>query len=155
MLTIFTALLAGGAALGPNNAAAMSQDRPAAAKSADPSQDYAMAKQASDTGDYQKAIGLLNKVVAADPRNADAYNLLGYSHRNTGELTKAAVFYRRALSIDPEHRGALEYQGELFIMQGSLTAAEENLAKLAKLCPDGCDARKELETALVKAKGGA
>jgi len=151
ILMTVCALFAAGALATPQLASAMSQDKPAMDKS-DPAQDYAMAKKASDAGEYDKAIMFANKVVAADPKNADAYNLLGYAHRKTGQLTKAAVYYRRALSIDPNHQGALEYQGELFIMQGSLGAAEENLAKLMKLCPNGCEARSELESALAKAR---
>ena len=68
------------------------------------------------------------------------------------QLAKAAAYYKQALAINPEHQGALEYQGELFIMMGSLDAAESNLAKLIKLCPSGCDARSELESALAKAR---
>jgi Flp pilus assembly protein TadD len=122
---------------------------------ANAAQDYAMAKKASDAGDYEKAIMFAKKVVAADPKNADAYNLLGYSSRKMGKLVNAAAYYKQALSIDPNHQGALEYQGELFIMQGSLDAAKSNLAKLTKLCPNGCEARSSLENALAKAGAGS
>ncbi len=53
-----------------------------------------------------------------------------FSYRKTGDLDRAASHYDQALKLDPKHKGALEYQGELFLMQGNRAAAEANLAKL-------------------------
>ena len=46
----------------------------------------------------------------------------------------AEKFYNEALRIDPNHRGALEYSGELYLMKGDLARAEERLAALDKAC---------------------
>ena len=67
-------------------------------------------------------------------RNADAYNLLGFSHRKLGDFRKAMAFYAEALRIDPSHKGAHEYIGEAYLETGNLSKAKEHLAKLDKIC---------------------
>lgn len=98
---------------------------------------------------YALAIKKLQQIVKADKQNADAWNLLGYSARKSGDTDTAANAYQQALSIDKDHLGALEYQGELFITLGKLDNANNNLNRLKELCPDGCDELEELENALV------
>lgn len=100
---------------------------------------------------YKQAIGKLNNVVKADSKNADAWNLLGYSNRKMGNYKKAGKAYKKSLRYDPEHKGALEYQGELFIETNKLKKARENLDRLAQLCPSGCEELHDLEKALAAA----
>ena len=75
--------------------------------------DFVQAAKLFEAGDYAGAIPLLRKSVDADPNNADAYNLLGFSHRKLGDVDMALAHYRRALEMEPGHRGANEYLGEL------------------------------------------
>jgi len=105
------------------------------------------ARAAIYSGDYSGAISTLLDVVDTAPDNADALNLLGYASRKSGDLERAGVFYDAALQINPNHLGALEYQGELFIMLGDMAAAEANLAKLAAAC-GACEEHAELAAAL-------
>ena len=39
--------------------------------------------------------------------------------RKLGNMEMAAKNYEKALSLDPKHKGALEYQGQLFIIHES------------------------------------
>src|SRR5262245_65689255 len=73
---------------------------------------YAEAERAVKRGDYPAAIRLLEGVVAKNDRDADAYNLLGYSVRKSGDAAKAIPIYDKALAIDPKHSGAHEYRSE-------------------------------------------
>ena len=107
----------------------------------------ARAQAAVEAGDYAGALRLLQPIVAAEPRNADALNLVGFASRKLGQLDQAAAFYRAALAVDPNHLGALEYQGELFVMTGDMAAAQANLAKLEALC-GSCEAWQDLAAAL-------
>lgn len=100
---------------------------------------------------YEEAIEELDKVLSKDKKNADAWNLFGYASRKTGNLVSADKAYARALDLNPEHLGALEYQGELFIMQGRIDMAKGNLAVLETLCPDSCAEREDLSEALANA----
>ena len=80
---------------------------------------------------------------------------MGFALRKSGKFDAAELAYAQALRLDPHHRGALEYQGELFLALSDLTAAEANLARLAALCPGGCDERAELAAAITKWRMGA
>lgn len=97
---------------------------------------------------WTDAIEKLSRIVEENPQNADAYNLLGYSFRNAGNTTRAMQAYRRALTLDPKHTGALEYQGVLFVMLGDLDQANANLAKIEAICGTGCEEYKDLAEAI-------
>lgn len=81
-------------------------------------------------------------------QHADIYNLLGFSLRKSGDIPRAATYYAKALDFDPNHKGALEYQGEMFVETGQIEKAKANLEKLIKLCPTGCEEREDLESAI-------
>jgi tetratricopeptide (TPR) repeat protein len=84
-------------------------------------------------------------------QHADLYNLIGFSSRKSGDMKQAATFYAKALDFDANHKGALEYQGEMYVELGQLDRAKGNLAKLATLCPAGCEEREDLEKAIASA----
>lgn len=101
-------------------------------------------------GKYQQAIEILNQATESEPTNADAWNLLGYASRKESKLELSSEAYEKALRIDPDHKDALEYQGELFLLQEDIAAAKHNLAKLASLCPEGCEQLKMLREAITE-----
>lgn len=143
-------LLAGGPALAAGGTADSFQPPKAASGWA---AEYDTAVKAINAGRYQDAITLLENVVTQQPKNADALNYLGFAHRKLGTKDKSLFYYQAALTSDPNHKGAREYLGELYIQMGDLPKAEEQLATLAKLCPSGCAERNELTAAIAKAKG--
>ena len=106
------------------------------------------AKDAVEDGRYDEAIELLDRLNREDPNNADVLNLLGYSNRKVGNLDEAFDLYQQALSVDPKHRGANEYLGELYLETDQLAKAEERLAQLKKSCFFGCEEFDELEEAI-------
>ena len=89
-----------------------------------------------------------------DAGNADWNNLMGYSLRkaSTPDLAAAERFYNEALRIDPKHRGALEYSGELYLMLGNLPKAEQRLAALDKACLLPCEEYTDLKKAVARYK---
>ncbi|MFM9843123.1 MAG: tetratricopeptide repeat protein [Dongiaceae bacterium] len=107
-------------------------------------QTVASAKAKVEAGKYAAAIKILEDIVDDNPKNADAWNLLGYSHRKLGDYDDALEYYEKALTLKPDHVGANEYLGELYLEMKDLPKAEERLAVLAKAC-NGCEEQKELE----------
>lgn len=95
---------------------------------------YSEALKAVEKKDYRKAVGLPEREVAENKRNADAFNTLGFSHRMLGNLDRAVAYYLRALAIDPDHRGAHEYLGETYLKMDKLAKAREHLARLDDIC---------------------
>lgn len=98
--------------------------------------------------DWNGAVTELNGMIDKGVQHADVYNLLGFSLRNKGDMKSAQTYYAKALDFDPNHKGALEYQGEMFVKLGQFDKAQANLVKLATLCPQGCEEREDLEEAI-------
>ena len=101
---------------------------------------------------WPAAIDELKKI--NDSGSADWNNLMGYSLRKASppDVAGAEKFYNEALRIDPKHRGALEYSGELYLMTDNLPKAEERLAALDKLCSMSCGEYNDLKKAVARYK---
>jgi tetratricopeptide (TPR) repeat protein len=124
----------------------------APAKPVDPS--FAQGKALVEAKRYQEAMPLLQQAVAKNPKNADAYNLMGYATRKSGDPNASLQFYNQALTIDPKHLGAHEYVGEAYLQLGRLPEAEQHLARLDSLCTFGCTEYRMLKAAIADYKAG-
>lgn len=99
--------------------------------------DEKSAKKAKDrdeaaTKRLKKSASRFREVVAAAPDHANAWNMLGYSLRMTGDTDAAFDAYWKCLAIDPEHAGAHEYLGEAYLKAGKLEQAKGELMWLTK-----------------------
>ena len=103
--------------------------------------------------DFKAALAELTPMLETH-QHANVYNLMGFSLRKTGDYRQAYTFYRKALEFDPEHKGALEYLGELYVETGEIDKARQNVALLQKLCPGGCEELADLEQAIAGAAAG-
>ena len=85
-----------------------------------------------------------------DTGDANWNNLMGYSLRKskTPDYAEAERYYDAALRIDPTHRGALQYSGELYLTLGNLAKAQERLAALNTLCAQPCTEQAALAQAI-------
>jgi tetratricopeptide (TPR) repeat protein len=105
---------------------------------------------------YAEAVGLINQERFAEGLDAlarahaavgphpDVLNYMGFASRKLGRFDDALAYYGEALAIDPNHLGANEYLGELYIQMGDLGRARRQLARLDSLCAYGCAQREEL-----------
>jgi len=100
---------------------------------------------------FKAAIVDLNGMIDNGVQHADVYNLLGFSLRKSGDTKTAYTFYKKALDFDPDHKGALEYLGELYVETGELAKARQHVVLLQKLCPQGCEELEDLEKAIAEA----
>ena len=103
--------------------------------------------------DFDKSLKLLKKIAKRNDlgdMKADVYNLLGFSYRKNDnpDLDKAFESCKIALEANPEHAGAHEYLGELYIKMGKKSMAEEMLAKLEIIAGTGSDEYKKLKKAI-------
>lgn len=103
--------------------------------------------------EYVAALAELRKL-AEDVQHADVYNLLGFTLRKTGDFKTSLTYYTKAIEMQPTHKAAREYLGELYVETGNIEKAKEQLAVLVKLCPDGCEEREDLQKA-IKAKSAS
>lgn len=109
---------------------------------------YKQAKGLIDDEKYADAIPILQKLVKDKGAYADALNLLGYSYRKSGDAKTALDYYNQALAMEPEHLGANEYLGELYLEMKMPAEAKERLAVLKKAC-GSCEEAKELESKIM------
>ena len=104
----------------------------------DPRPDLNVLRAQIEAGGASQAISPLRDWIVSNPGDADALNLLGYAYRKIGNWEKSRRYYTKALAVEPDHPGALEYMGELELQTGNPGAARTLLIRLQAACPDGC-----------------
>ncbi|WP_280153765.1 tetratricopeptide repeat protein [Piscinibacter sp. XHJ-5] len=146
MTSTLSRILAAGALAFTFHAAYAADTEPVANDKLSPVRAQIAAKQ------WRGAIDELKKI--NDTGSADWNNLMGYSLRKakTPDYEGAEKYYSEALRIDPKHRGALEYSGELYLIKGDLPKAEERLAALDKICRLPCEEYTDLKKAIAAYK---
>ena len=148
-LQALSAAILAAAALLSQAALAADTMAPAAAPTAtaDP---LAAARALIESRQWAPAIVELRRVDARG--NADWNNLMGYTLRKSAnpDLAASERYYDAALRIDPHHRNALEYSGELYLMKGDLAKAQARLATLAGECKAGCSQLDELKASIAR-----
>ena len=114
---------------------------------------YELAEKHIYNKKYDKSLKLLKKLTKREDlgtRRADIYNLLGFSYRKleNPELDKSFAAYMMALEIDPEHAGAHEYLGELYLMRDQKNQAMRMLSKLENLVGKNAEEYNDLLQAI-------
>ena len=132
---------------------ALAADTPSDTPTAQAADEMAAGRQAIKDQKWTQAISSFKKAIAENPRNADAHNLLGYSHRAMGKFDDAFAAYDKALAIDPKHKGALEYSGMGYLKTNQKAKAEAQLAKLKTICTS-CPETTSLTKAVAEYKPG-
>ncbi len=102
-------------------------------------------KESSAIKRFAKTAPKFEAVTVGDPKNANAWNMLGYTKRMTGDLDAAFNAYWKCLEIDPQHAGAHEYLGEAYLKAGKIKEAQGELAFLEK---KGAPEAKKLKTSI-------
>jgi opacity protein-like surface antigen len=142
-------------ALSLSAAHAADYGQPAAAPvAAAPAEPLAAARTLIGQAKWGDAIAELKRV--NQPNSADWNNLMGYTHRKQAspDLAAAQRYYDAALRIDPKHRGALEYSGELMLMKNDLPGAKAKLTSLEAVCGANCAETEKLKTAIAGYEAG-
>jgi tetratricopeptide (TPR) repeat protein len=103
-----------------------------------------------ESKNFTQALSDLKTMDKEFPNNADVNNLLGFASRNLMQYKQSASYYIKALRINPNHLGAIEYQGELFVKTKKIAAAKRNLDKLKRLCGVNCPEYLDLKQVIGK-----
>ncbi|SRR6056297_1961372 len=114
--------------------------------------DLAKARALIKDEKWDAALTELKRLENTIKTDSNVYNLLGFASRKNGAFETSYGFYQKALSLNPENKSAREYLGELHIQRGEMDKAREQAAILAKLCPEGCEERADLDEALAEAE---
>ncbi len=103
---------------------------------------------AIEGGRYQEAIDNLVVIIERNPRNAEAFNQLGYANSRLQNYEEALNYYREAIDINAEHAGAHAYLGKVYLEMDDLKMAEYHLAQLDLICLFGCEPFYSLKEAI-------
>jgi tetratricopeptide (TPR) repeat protein len=107
-------------------------DRAAAKLPGDTSVAFELAATLDRQKHYEEALRVFERVIASDPRHAQALNYLGYLLANRGERLQESVGYiKRALEIDPDNPAYLDSLGWAYFKLNQPDLAEPQLRKAA------------------------
>ena len=103
-------------------------------------------------GKYAQAFDDLYLTAAAVGPHPDITTYMGYTQRKLGNYDTAKTYYAMALEVAPNHKGANEYLGELYVETGEMDKAYAQLAKLETICTFGCVEENELRSWIIDAQ---
>ncbi|HYQ89428.1 MAG TPA: tetratricopeptide repeat protein [Candidatus Binatia bacterium] len=95
--------------------------------SEDAKKDLAAGKADSAKKKFGKALKKFKSAVDTDPTYFEAWNMVGFCSRKSGDLKRSFEAYEKCLLIQPEYAQAHEYLGEAYLMKGDLAKAKEQL----------------------------
>ncbi len=93
------------------------------------------AETAFASGDFDKALEAYQRALIADPKLYLAALFTGDVYRKTDRREKAAEWFARSISIDPNIETAHRYWGEMLMLNGELDAARDKLIEAYVLSP--------------------
>ncbi len=116
---------------------------------------FEKALKAGNDKDYGGAIALLRQVVAADPKDFEAWAELGTMQFMTGEQGDAEKSYRRALQEKPAYFVALLNLGKVQLAGKQFDDAVDALSRAVEAQPRSADANYFLGEAYLQVRKGS
>ena len=119
----------------------------------DASKEYQKAENLINNKDFKSAIKVLNDLISEDPNGytkADLYNYLGFATRKQSnpDYELAEKYYLKALELNNNHVGALEYLGELYFETDRRDEALVLLDRIKMFAGDNSNEYKDLNKLL-------
>lgn len=112
---------------------------------------YVKAIALINQGKYTAALDKLQQASMVFGPHPDILTYQGFANRKLGNLDQGVYYYKMALTIAPDHKGANEYLGEYYVETGDMQKARNQLAKLDKICEFSCEEFQELERWIINA----
>lgn len=94
-----------------------------------------LAQDASNRGDWQGAILLLNLAIAQDSTNTQVLLLRGNAYRELGDFDAALTDYDQALAINPEDAAVYYNRALNYVAMGDPAAALADLGRAIEIAP--------------------
>lgn len=92
-------------------------------------------KQEANQGNYQKAIAILDKLIARFPNSAIDYNNRGLMYLKIADYDQAMTDFNKAIALSPSLDRAYNNRGNCYAHQGNLSKAIENYEKALDINP--------------------
>ena len=101
-------------------------------------------------GKLMEADDALETALAIDPRNRAAFVTMARVAMKQKLYGQAIRLTNKALNLEPTDKDALAVQGTAMVELGASARARDVLAKLQKLCTQGCPQAAELSGAIAR-----
>ncbi len=98
--------------------------------------------------DYRAAVAELKELSKSYASQPEVWRLLGLAAHKKGDYLRSKTAFEKALSLAPADITTLGLQADLFLSMGDKNSARSNLGILDVLCPDGCESRERIASAL-------
>jgi cytochrome c-type biogenesis protein CcmH/NrfG len=85
--------------------------------------------------DYQNRIAEEERIVASDPKNLQAWVMLGNDYFDTGQSKKAINAYAKALELKPDEPNVLTDQGVMYLQTGANDKALADFERAQQIDP--------------------
>jgi len=86
--------------------------------------------------DFQQKISMLERIVAKEPENRNAWVQLGHNYFDADQAAKAVSAYDKALALDGNDPNVLTDQGVMYRRLGSFDKAIDNFKKANQVNPN-------------------
>ena len=138
---------------GSSSSNADSSSSSASTNNVDVNIEFNRAKKLIYKKNYAKGLKILKEIENERPfgySKADLYNYMGFASRKQKDpdYINAERYYLKALSLEANHIGALEYLGELYIETDRVDEAKSLLEKLGEVAGKDSIEYKELSKLL-------
>lgn len=94
------------------------------------------ARQLYANGLFRKAIKVLHRDLKQHPNHFNAYILLGFMHYEEEEYERGALYYAKAVKLDPAHTGAIFMRGNCFLKAAKFRLALKDYVQCIRLDAD-------------------
>jgi len=94
---------------------------------------------------FEDAAEEYKKVLALEPKFAQAYLYLGDCYYNMHQEENALPYFKKAIELDPKNPQALAFLGDVYLRLGDLESAHESYRKSVESDPDYANAEYKLK----------
>ncbi|NJK74606.1 MAG: tetratricopeptide repeat protein [Microcoleus sp. SU_5_6] len=100
-------------------------------------------------GKFEEAAARYERVIAVNPRHAEAHSYLGFIKQKKGQLLSAVSHYQQALEINPNSGETNLYLGCALEDSGQVVEAIDYYDRAIQLCPESPNSHLKLALALI------
>lgn len=114
---------------------------------------YALGVVYEKAGDRERGLATMQRIIAKNPRHANALNFVGYTWAEQGiRLDEAEALIVRALAEKPDDGFITDSLGWVYYQKGDYTKAVELLERAVRLAPEDAVITEHLGDAYAKAR---
>lgn len=106
-------------------------------------------------GQWTAALDTANDVLTRHPQSADAYTYRAFAYHSLGDMAQTHKNLKKALQLNPTHLGANKYLANMYLEEGDVPRALEQLQVIRMACGrTDCEELRTLQREIDQYKEG-